>query len=313
MSTQMNAIQDKILTSVSSAYVPEGYISEQIFPFVPVSQYTGKLGKYTASFLRIETSITGGKGKYRRVEPIVRQTTNFDIEGHGLEGIVTKRDRANLVDSPFDAERDEMMGLVAQLWTEKEFSVAQALSATATITQNETLSGDSQFSDFANSNPLKKFVDYRKAVKDGCGKMPNLVWMDERVADVLRFHPQLLDWLGFKDNRPGGLSDDELARALKVKRVLIADADYNSAKEGQEDVLASIWGKHLWFGVCPEQAAPQQVSAGYRLGMKGSQPRKTYKYAVNNPPETTGILVEDEYDYLLSNVKALFLCKNAIA
>jgi hypothetical protein len=143
--------------------------------------------------------------------------------------------------------------------------------------------------------------------------MPNLAWMDERVADQLRYHPMLLDFLGFKENRPGGLGDQELAKALNVKRLLIADADYNTAKEGQADSLGAIWGKHLWFGHCPETAVQQQVSAGYQVRLKGSSPRKVYKYAIDNPPESTGILVEDEYDMLLSNVGALYLIKNAIA
>lgn len=310
--SQTRAIIDKLLTNVSSMYKPEGYISESIFPFVGVKQKTGKLAKYGHSHLRIESSIVAGRGKYRRVEPITRSNVGYDIEGHGLEGLVTKDDYRN-VELPYKAEEDEALGLASQLWTEKESVLATALAATGTITQNVTLSGTSQFSDYSNSSPLTRFKTARQAVKDGCGKMPDTAWMDSRVANVLKFHPELLDFLGFKFTKPGGLSMDSLAQALDVKRILIADADYNTAKEGQADALSAIWGKHLWFGVCPEKAATQQVSAGYRLGYEGSSPRKVYKYAENNPPESTGILVEDEYDFLLSNTGAIYLIKDSIA
>jgi len=310
--SQLRAIQDQLLTNVSSMLQPEGYISEQIFPFVPVKEKTGKLAKYGLSHIRIETSYIGGRGKYRRVEAITRSNTGYDIEGHGLEGMVTKDDYRN-VQKPYDAEADEALGLASMLWTEKEYILAQALADTGTVSQNVTLSAGSQFSDYDNSDPVKRFITARNAVKDGCGRFPDTAWMDSRVAEYLRYHPAILDFLGFKESRPGGLNNQELAKALNVKRVLIAEADYNSAKEGQTDVLAAIWGKHIWFGVCPESPQVRQVSAGYRVGYQGEKPRKITKWPVNNPDGATAILCVDEYDFLLSNTGALYLIKDAIA
>lgn len=310
--SQMKSIVDKLLTNVSSMRQEEGAIAEMIFPKLSVAQYSGLLAKYGNGHLRIETSVVGGEGKYRRVQPITRTSTSYNVESHGLEGMVTKRDYAN-VEKPYDAEQDEVIGLTSQLLLEKEFTFATALSNTSLITQNVTLSGTSQLSDWSNSDPLSVFSTARIAVKNGCGKRPDTAWLDSRVVEKLRYHPQLLDLLGYKDARPGGLQDSELARVLDVKRVLIADCDYNSAQEGAADSMTAVWGKHIWFGVCPTSAAVRQTSAGYHVGMNGSSPRKVYKYKIDNPPETTGILVEDEYDMLLSNVGAIYLIKSAIA
>lgn len=310
--SQNKAIIDKLLTNASSMYQADGYISEMLFPEIKVKQKTGKLGKYGNSHIRIESNVIGGQGKFRRVAPITRSNVGYDIEGHGLESIVTEDDYRN-VELPYKAEEDEVLGLTAQLWTEKEYVLATALANTGTITQNVTLSGTSQFSDYDNSDPIGKFSDARSSVRSGCGKAPNVAWMDWATKNKLKFHPQLMDFLGFKQNRPGGLTDAELATALDVQKVLIADCSYNSAKEGQADSLAAIWGKHIWFGVLPEKAQQRQVSAGYRIGYEGSTPRKVYKYPINNPPESTGILCKDEYDFLVSNVGAIYLIKNAIA
>lgn len=310
--SQNTAIQDQLLTKASSMYVPTGYISEDLFPEIKVKETTGKLAKYGNSHIRIETSYIGGRGAYRRVEPITRSNVGYEIEGHGLEGMVTKNDYRN-VSLPYKAEEDETMGLVSTLWTEKEYILATTLANTATITQNTTLSGTSQLSDYTNSDPIAVFSAARAAVVDGCGFAPDTVWMDWKVKNILKFHPQLMDFLGFKFDRPGGLTDEELAKALDVKKVIIAEAAYNSAKEGQADVLARIWGKHLWFGVLPDTAQVRQVSAGYLIGYEGDTPRKVYKYNFNNPPEAKGILVEDEYDFLISNVGAIYLVKDAIA
>lgn len=312
MSTQMRGIFDPLLTDVSSMYQPEGCIADLLFPALKFAQYTGKIGGYGKSHLRIENSVVAGKGKYRSVESITRTTSGFEIESHGLVGMVTKRDYKNVVD-PFDAEKDETIGLSSILMLEKEYSLASALGNTAVITQNTTLSGTSQLNDFTNSNPVSVFVTGKKAVRDGCGDVPNIAIMDWAVAETLRYHPQFLDMLGYKFAKPGGLTNEEIAKALGVQKVLVPDAKYNSAKEGQTAVLTNVWGKDIILAVVPDRAAKYQISLGYNIRLDGQSPRKVTKESLFNPTGATNILVEDEYDLLLSDVTAAYLVKNAIA
>lgn len=310
--SQLVAIVDMLLTEASNIYIPKGFISEQLFPFIGVKNTTGKLAKYGTSHLRLENSVKKGRGKYREVEPIVRSQSSYTIEGHGLEGMVTAEDYANVI-APYDAEKDETLGISTLLWVEKEYVLAAALSDTSVVTQYVTLVGSQQYNDKANSTPVDDFTTARAQVYAGCGVQPNVAWMSWEVWNVLRFHPQLLDALGFKFNRPGGLQMDELALAMGVEKILIADSKYESAKNGQTSSLLSIWGKNIWFGVIPDSAQPYQVSAGYRLGYKGQQPRKVYKTNNFNPPNSTKILVEDNYDHFISTATALYMIKSAVA
>ena len=312
MSSQMKGIFDPLLTKASSAYIPKGCIADQVLPQLTFSQYTGLLAGYGKSHLRIENSIVGGKGKYRMVESIVRTTQQFYIQGHGLSGLVTKQDYKNVKD-PFDAEKDEVMGLSTILMLEKEKILADALGNTSVMTQNVTLSGTSQLSDYTNSDAVTVFKNAKLAVKSGCGAVANTAIMDYDVVETLRYHPQLLDVLGFKFARPGGLSNEELAKALGVDKVMVANAMYNSAKEGQADVLTNVWGKNIIFAVIPDSAQKYQISLGYNIRLDDGQPRKVYSQPMFNPPGSTEILVEDEYDLRLSDVTAGYLIKNAIA
>jgi hypothetical protein len=306
------AIVDKLLTNVSQAYIPEGFVCEQLLPQITVAQFTGKIGKYGTSHLRIVNSVVGGKGRFRQVETIVRDSDTYSIEGHGLEGIVTLADYAN-VEKPFDAERDETMGISTVLWLEKEKGLADTLGSTAVMTQNTTLAGTSQLSDYDNSDPIGVFSAARLAIFNGCGAIANVAIMDYIVWDKLRYHPDLLDALGFKYDRPGGLSEQEMASVLGVERVIIAKARYESANEGQTSVLASVWGKNIIMAVLPKSAAPMQTSLGYRLQLAGQQPRKVSKWDNNNPSGSRSILVEDYYDMFIGNAKAGYLIKDAIA
>ena len=238
MSAQLKAIVDKLLTNVSSMHIPSGHISEKLLPYIGVKEMTGLLGKYGQQHLRIVNSVVGGKGRYRQVETITRSSDSYHIEGHGLTGMVTREDYAN-VTLPFNAEKDETMGLSTVLWLEKEKGLADTLANTSIITQNITLSGTDQFSDYNNSDPVAEFSTARETVRTGCGKYPNVAWMDKAVRNKIKYHPQLLELLGFKYARPGGLSDQEIAQALDVDMVLVADVAYQSANAGQADAALS--------------------------------------------------------------------------
>jgi len=309
---QTKAIVDKLLTQASNIYMPVGFVCEQILPVVTVKEKSGKLAGYGTAHLRIENTITGGRGQYRRVESVVRSQSTYYVDSHGLEDIVTPDDYDN-VQEPYDAEEDCALALANLLYLGKEKSLADALTSTSIITQNTTLSGTDQYSDFLNSDPVEDFATARAAVKDGCGMAPNKAVMDWKVANKLRYHPQILDSLGFKDSRPGGLTFEELAQALGVQKVLIAEAMYESAKEGQTSSLASVWGKHIVFFHAPDIAMKRQVSLGYRVQLSRSAPRRVFKYDIPNPPGSKGIICDDHYDQLLSKATAAYLIKDAIA
>ena len=165
---QLKAVLDKLLTGVSSAYIPEGFISESLFPSVDSVEKTGKLAKYGTDHLRVEQTIIGGRGEYPRIQTIVKSTDSYSIEGHGLEGLVTEDDYSNS-QKPYDAERDETIGITTTIMVGKEKGIADSLADTSVLTQNTTLSGTSQWSDYANSDPVDDFLTARSAVKDGCG------------------------------------------------------------------------------------------------------------------------------------------------
>ena len=311
--SQNRAIVDKLLTNVSNKIVPMGYISEEILPVINVKQTTGKLGGYGTSHLRIESDITIGKNKIPRVDTRNYTTQVYEVVKHGLSDIVTEEDVAN-VEAPFDAMSDTTSELTTKLWLGKERSLATTLGDTAVITQNVTLSGTDQYNDYtsANSSPLEDFNTARQSIYSSVGTPPDTAVMSWEVFNILRYHPQMLRALGYADNRPGGLSQDELAFAMDVRRLLVGTAVFESAAEGQPSAIQAVWGKNIIFCVAPQTAARGQVSLGYRIQQFGA-PREVFKNAIDNPPNATEIIVLDRYQQLLSSVNAAYLIKDAVA
>lgn len=307
---QLKAQVDKLLTDVSVGIFPDGYAAESILPKKVVVQSSGLIGTYSKDHLRIERSFTGGRGEYRRVEGVARSSVGYMVESHGLSALVTEDDYRN-VELPFDAEKDEVIGLTTKILLEKEKALADALTSTSVITQNVTLAGTSQYNDFANSDPIGDWLTARQTIRANGGMPPNKAVMDWAVANTLAYHPGILDALGYAQNRAGQLSELELAKAMGVDKLVIGKVVYNSAAEGQTAVLAPVWSKAVVFYYAPDTAGKYQQSLGYQIAF--SSQRRVFKNAVDNPPNSTEVLVDDHYDFVITDVKAAYLIKDAIA
>ncbi len=309
--SQMKALVDKLLTNVSQAYIPEGFVSEMVLPQLKVKQSSGKIGKYGNQHLRIISALMGGKGKAKRVEIRQYSSDAYFIEPHGLEDVITSEEYDN-VEEPFEIESDTTMQLTTLLWMSKEKALADTLTSTSILTQNTTLSGTARWNDYTNSDPIGDIRTGKKTVRANSGAKVDLILMDENVADVLRYHPKILRNLGFADNRAGQLTDQDLAKAFGVKRFMVADVIYNSAKEGQADSLTPLWGTDVVLAAAPEKATKLQKSLGYYVTKSSEGPRKVYKQPVQNPPDAKSVIVKDSYDMVLTDVKCGYLIKTAI-
>lgn len=309
---QLRAVVDQLLTDVSMRVPARGCVAEQIFPVIKSAQTTGKLVGYGKDHLRIQNSVVAGRGKYRRVEGSTFSTQTYDIESHGLESVVTEEDYRNKV-QPFDAEADEVTGLQSMLILEKEKATADVLTNTSVVTNNTTLAGTSQLSDYTNSDPIAQIKAARIAMINAAGVAPNKVVMDSVVFETLRYHPKLFAALGYNNQNPGGLSLQQMQQVFQVETILVSEARYNSSKQGQADVLAPVWGKAIVFLYAPQAAAKYQQSAGYQILLDGSSPRQVFKQAAFNPPGSTEILCRDQYDQFIADVSCMYLIAAAIA
>ena len=82
---------------------------------------------------------------------------------------------------------------------------------------------------------------------------------------ALRQHPKIVEAVaatGAGDQASGIVMKEAVAELFEVDRVLVGMAWYQSAKRGQADAFARLWGKHACaitraarHGVCPRSHA----------------------------------------------------------
>lgn len=307
---QTKAQVNKLLTNVSNGIFPEGFIADKIFNQIKVKQSTGIIGGYGNAHLRQSNDLIGGRAEARRADPIERKTdVTYNVKKHALEGVVTQDDYDN-VEEPFDAEADETTGLTNMILVNKEISVSSQVFSTAVMTNYTTPSV--KYGTYASADPLADFKTAHNAILDATGLSPNAAVMSKKVFNTLKYSPSILDILGFKYNQMGLLSEADVMKALDVSQLLIADAPYNSAKEGQADVITQIWANSILLYVKPAAAAKRQVALGYEFKQIGAESRQVYSYDLNNPVGAKGIIVQDAYEHKIVNVGAGYLLNSVL-
>ncbi len=307
-----SALVNKLLTNLSLNYVPdsESYISEQLLPSQNVVQWSGLIGQYGKEHLIIENTLAGGDTPYPRVTSVSRLSQSYQLKRHGLSQVISEETFAN-VESPFEPRRDATIALTTRLWLGKERSLASTLTDTAVITQNVTLAGTDQYSDYANSDPIGDFRTAREAINASVCVPPDTAIVPWEVWNTLRYHPALVDNIKYVTNASGGVTEAQLADAMGVRRILMPRSCYNSAKEGQTPVLSPTWGKDIVFCVAPASPQIMQTTLGYRFQF--GTPRRVFNKVVDNPPNSEMILVDDTYQQVLTEVNAAYLIKDAVA
>lgn len=103
-----------------------------------------------------------------------------------------------------------------------------------------TLSGTSQWSDRANSDPLNAIT----AAMDVPLVRPNKLVIGQLAWTQLRQHPKIVQAIGKSAQTGGYASLQQVADLLELQEIIVGRAFYNTAKKGQAPSYARAWGKH---------------------------------------------------------------------
>lgn len=141
---------------------------------------------------------------------------------------------------PMEKSVSLLTGLV-QL--DREVRVAGLAFSTSNYASGQfvTLSGTSQWSDFANSNPLDAIL----VAMDIPVFRPNMIVMGQQVWTKVRQHPRLIQAANASAQTGGAITKQDLADLLEipVQNVLIGAGFVNTARRGQTPTVNRVWGK----------------------------------------------------------------------
>lgn len=232
---------DEVLTGITLAYQNPSYIADAVLPRVSVGLQAFKYQSYPiAESFALPNTRVGRKGQPPEVELTSSEQTSA-TEDFGLDDLIPYNDIANAAAGKSPVDR-AVMQLTDYIAIDREKRVADLVFAAGSYGSGykTQLSGTSQWSDYANSNPVSDLL----AALDAPLMRPNVLVLGQEVWTKLRAHPKVLQASTSQAITGGIISRERLAEILEVEEILVGAGRYNTAKKGQTASLARLWGKH---------------------------------------------------------------------
>lgn len=307
MLVQQDVVVDPALSNVSIKYTNNVFIADLIAPMLKVAKQTGKYYIYDKANLRIDKTNRAAGSPANEIDFGVAPTGTFACDDHALKGFVSDevQDQADAALNPLI---DETETITEKLLLDREQNLATLITNTSNLTNNTTLSGTSQWSDYSNSDPVGDIRTARTTVHQNTFKKPNTLIMGKQVFDMLCEHPQIIERV--KYSQLGVITAELLARVFQVEKILVGEAGKNGVVEGQTDSLSYIWGKYVIVAFIAPQVALRQVTLCYTFTY-GVRQVKRWR---DEDREGTYVRVgQDNYVQKVIAAAAGYLIVNAIA
>lgn len=321
MGNQIQTYNDPVLQSIIRGYSPKDndYIHMFLFPTINVKSRKGDIQNVGTEFLRTSSKLMVSRSGTPEITVSMSLTDGWSCEINGAQIIITNQDGEKFDPLDRDAGKEEARTVFAKMlkcamWLAREKEASDACTSTSIITNNTTLSGSSQWSDFAGSDPLGDFKLGQDTIYDAIGLEANTAYMSRAVFRSLRFHPQIFERIGVNDtaNKLKGASQDQLAMALDVDRVLVGRARYESAKEGQTSSMANVWGKDCGLLYVNPTPTPTEYEFSFGYNFQMQEPSVDYGNLID-PRGAEFVRYEDDRDQLILKATAAYLIKSAVA
>lgn len=236
------AVNPAVISSIAISYTNRRLIADLVMPRVAVgtSEFKYPVMNMADSFTVPDTKI-GRKSRPNQVE-----TTGTLVPGtvypYGLDDIVPQSDidKAAPGVDPINVQTEFVTNLVA---LDREIRVANAVFNPANHNNKVTLSGTSQWSDYANSDPVSAIM----GGLDTAIMRPNTMVIGRLAFSKLSMHPKICKAIFGNNTDAGIVTREQLAQLLELDQVLVGEGFVNTAKRGQAANMQRVWGKNAAF------------------------------------------------------------------
>lgn len=113
----------------------------------------------------------------------------------------------------------------------------------STSTPDHQVTPSNTWDNKTSSTPLEDISTGKRMIVDAIGVQPNIIFMSNEVAEKLSVHPQIIDRLKYTAGEEL-LKNGELPPTILGLNVVVANAVYNSAEQGETVSFANIWRRH---------------------------------------------------------------------
>lgn len=267
---------DAFLTNFSEAYVQDqkNFISNVVATNIPVIKQSDKYVIYPRGyFWRDEVKVRPLGGRPEQASYKVTNG-NYNAEEWALEHVIDDRQRAN-TDAPIRLEQNATTLLTQKQMIRSDRDWATKFFTTGVWTHNAVGGTDFTKFDAANSEPIEVIDEFKEAIFQTTGFMPNRLVLGANVKKTLRTHADIADRI--KYTRTGVADEEILAALFEIEMVRTARSIYNSNAETTEasggfnpDYIVDPSG--MWMGYVAPSSGLDSPTAIARFSWTGLIP-----------------------------------------
>ena len=273
---------DAFLTNFSEAYVQDqrNFISNVAATNIPVLKESDKYVIYPRGyFWRDEVKVRPLGGRPDQANYKVTNG-NYNAEEWALEHVVDDRQRAN-TDAPIRLDQNATLLLTQKQMIRSDRIWAANFFTTGIWTHNAVGGTDFVRFDAANSDPIGVIDEYKEAIFQVTGFMPNRLILGAQVKKTLRTHADIADRI--KYTRTGVADEEILAALFEIEQVRTARSIYNASAEttaadGGFDGTYIVDPAGMWMGYIAPSAALDTPTAIARFSWNGLIPGATNQF-----------------------------------
>lgn len=259
-----NVHVDQILTQISVGWPNEGLAGAALFPSVTVRKQSDKYYVFGREGWLPEDDLRAPGTEANEITGAALSTDTYYAQEHSLQIAVTDEERAN-ADSPLSPDRDgtNIVTSKIMLGRERKFQTLATTTANYASGSSTTLSGTSQWNDYANSDPISDLRAAKIQVNSKIFQDPNVAIIPYQVMVKLEDHPDFLERVKYSERAI--FSPELLASVLGFDRVIVPGVGINTANLGQTASLGYLWGKDVVVAYVPPSPGLKVPAYGYEF------------------------------------------------
>ena len=304
---------DAPLTNISIAAMnsESAFIAEKVFPSVPVKKESDKYYVFSKSHLfrsEVEKRAPSAAVRHRGYE---LSNDSYLAEEYATGILVPDRVAENS-DDPLKPYEDATKIISHDMMMFKENNFAAEHLVAGSWTTDNTLSGNDQWSDYVNSDPVTAMETAKYTVARAIGKAPQelSIAMGSAVYQQLKRHPKMIELFGGGNANFKILNNEQVALVLGVKEVLVSEAIWNVNNEGNStQTLSNIVANNCLVFYKPDSPSLMTESAGYFMMKTQSEIVRYY----NQRKRSQAVEITSLFDFKLTDADAGYLFVNAVA
>lgn len=289
---------DSALTNVSIAYMQDAnnFISDKIFPMVPVQFRSDVYYKYTKADFRRNLVKPRAPGTESAGGGFNITTDNYACDIFAYHKDIPDPVRANS-DAAINVDDDATRYLTELFLISREVKWASTFFTTSVWGTDKVGGTDFTVWDDASSDPEKDIDDGKSLILKSTGQMPNTLVVGYDVHNALKRHPLITD--RFKYTSPDSITEQMLARYFEIERYQVARASYDTSNEGGTSANSFILGKHALLCHVARSPGLLTPSAGYTFVWSGFTGLNNLGVTISNfrMPQLKSDRIEGEFSY----------------